>query len=196
MLNNTILNNFNILNNKYFFVLCFYLKKTNTKIYHTLFIGYKFNYLFLNINIFIKYLRQNLEILKTITRNNGNILFLYTNNKILNFLIKKNSKQMHCSYLSNFKAKQVNLINYLDNFPDLVISLDYKTNAIFLNKISNYNVPVICFTNLLNSNIINNMFYYLMFNNKSLYTNIILIYLIFNNIWSYKKILGTPILKN
>ena len=167
MLNNTILNNFNILNNKYFFVLCFYLKKTNTKIYHTLFIGYKFNY-----------------------------LFLYTNNKILNFLIKKNSKQMHCSYLSNFKAKQVNLINYLDNFPDLVISLDYKTNAIFLNKISNYNVPVICFTNLLNSNIINNMFYYLMFNNKSLYTNIILIYLIFNNIWSYKKILGTPILKN
>ena len=114
----------------------------------------------------------------------------------LNFLIKKNSKQMHCSYLSNFKAKQVNLINYLDNFPDLVISLDYKTNAIFLNKISNYNVPVICFTNLLNSNIINNMFYYLMFNNKSLYTNIILIYLIFNNIWSYKKILGTPILKN
>ena len=136
MLNNTILNNFNILNNKYFFVLCFYLKKTNTKIYHTLFIGYKFNYLFLNINIFIKYLRQNLEIIKTITRNNGNILFLYTNNKILNFLIKKNSKQMHCSYLSNFKAKQVNLINYLDNFPDLVISLDYKTNAIFLNKIS------------------------------------------------------------
>ena len=135
MLNNTILNNFNILNNKYFFVLCFYLKKTNTKIYHTLFIGYKFNYLFLNIN-------------------------------------------------------------YLDNFPDLVISLDYKTNAIFLNKISNYNVPVICFTNLLNSNIINNMFYYLMFNNKSLYTNIILIYLIFNNIWSYKKVLGTPILKN
>ena len=103
---------------------------------------------------------------------------------------------MHCSYLSNFKAKQVNLINYLDNFPDLVISLDYKTNAIFLNKISNYNVPVICFTNLLNSNIINNMFYYLMFNNKSFYTNIILIYLIFNNIWSYKKILGTPILKN
>ena len=196
MLNNTILNNFNILNNKYFFVLCFYLKKTNTKIYHTLFIGYKFNYLFLNINIFIKYLRQNLEIIKTITRNNGNILFLYTNNKILNFLIKKNSKQMHWSYLSNFKAKQVNLINYLDNFPDLVISLDYKTNAIFLNKISNYNVPVICFTNLLNSNIINNMFYYLMFNNKSLYTNIILIYLIFNNIWSYKKILGTPILKD
>ena len=46
MLNNTILNNFNILNNKYFFVLCFYLKKTNTKIYHTLFIGYKFNYFF------------------------------------------------------------------------------------------------------------------------------------------------------
>ena len=80
---------------------------------------------------------------------------------------------MHCSYLSNFKAKQVNLINYLDNFPDLVISLDYKTNAIFLNKISNYNVPVICFTNLLNSNIINNMFYYLMFNNKSLYTNMV-----------------------
>ena len=40
------------------------------------------------------------------------------------------------------------------------------------------------------------MFYYVMFNNKSLYTNIILIYLIFNNIWSYKKILGTSILKN
>ena len=76
------------------------------------------------------------------------------------------------------------------------LKIHYKTNDIFLNKISNYNVPVICFTNLLNSNIINNMFYYLMFNNKSLYTNIILIYLIFNNIWSYKKILGTPILKN
>lgn len=190
MLNNTICNNYNFLNNKYFFVLCFYLKKSNTKVYNTLFIGYKYNYLFLNINIFLKLLRQNMELFKTITKNNGNILFLYTNNKILDFLIKKNSVNLHCFFLSNFVSKQVNLLSYLETFPDLVVSFNYKDNAIFLNKIANYNVPVLCFTNLLNTNIINNMFYYLIFNNKSIYTNIILIYIIFNNIWSYKKIIG------
>lgn len=190
MLNNTLLNNFNFLNNKYFFVLCFYLKRHNVKIYNTLFIGYKYNYLFLNVNVFLKILRQNMELIKIIARKNGNILFLYTDNKILNFLLKKNSTKFHSFFLTNFVSKQANLLTYLNTLPDLVISFDYQINAIFLNKISKYNVPVLCFTNSLNTNIITNMFYYSIINNKSLYTNIILIYIIFNNIWTYKKILS------
>ena len=58
MLNNQILNNsnLNIFQNKYFFILCLYLKnKTNSDfISEWLFIGYKYNYLILNINTLIK----------------------------------------------------------------------------------------------------------------------------------------------
>ena len=49
MLNNlNILTNCNLLKNKYFLVLCFYLKKNNNNNYilNYLFIGYKYNYLF------------------------------------------------------------------------------------------------------------------------------------------------------
>ena len=92
--------------------------------------------------------------------------------------------------LNNFTEKQQNVLTYLDKLPDLVISFDYQTNAIFLNKISTLNTPIICITDLLNTNIITKQMYYLLINNKSLYINIILIYIFFNSIKNNKKTLG------
>lgn len=200
MQNNNIpfLTNFNIFNNKYFFVLCLNIKKRTNQNYisNTLFLGYKYNYLILNINILIKTLKQILILINNITSNNGNILFLYTNNKIINYLLQKNSIYKSTFYLNNFIEKQQNVLTYLDKFPDLVISFDYQTNAIFLNKISTFNTPIICITNLLNTNIITKQMYYLLINNKSLYINIILIYILFNSIKNNKKTLGTQFLEN
>lgn len=189
--NNKFLSTYNIFKNKYFFVLCFYLKKNkvnNNYIYNYLFIGYKYNYLLLNINVFIKLLKINLNIIKRIANKNGNILILNTKNSVINYILQKNCIKNNISYLSNLKKKQANLLSYLSCFPDLVISFDYKTNAIFLNKISKYNVPVICITNTLNKNIIHNKMYYLILNNNSIYSNLFIIYLIFNNISLNQKI--------
>ena len=194
--NTSFLANFNILSNKYFFVLCLNIKKRTNQNYisNTLFLGYKYNYLILNINILIKTLKQILILIENITSNNGNILFLYTRNKIINYLLQKNSIYKSTFYLNNFIEKQQNVLTYLDKFPDLVISFDYSTNAIFLNKISTFNVPIICITNLLNTNIITKQMYYLLINNNSLYINIILIYILFNSIQNNKKTLGTQFL--
>jgi len=191
--NISFLTNFNILNNKYFFILCLNIKKRTNQNYisNTLFLGYKYNYLILNINILIKTLKQILNLIENITSNNGNILFLYTRNKILNYLLQKNCIYKNVSYLSNFTEKQQNILTYLDKFPDLIISLDYQVNAIFLNKISIFNTPIICITDMLNTNIITKQMYYLLINNKSLYINILLIYIFFNSIQNNKKNLGT-----
>lgn len=190
--NTSFLNNFNILNNKYFLILCLNIKKRTNQNYisNTLFLGYKYNYLILNINILIKTLKQILILIENITLNNGNILFLYTRNKIINYLLQKNSIYKSTFYLNNFTEKQQNVLTYLDKLPDLVISFDYQTNAIFLNKISTLNTPIICITDLLNTNIITKQMYYLLINNKSLYINIILIYIFFNSIKNNKKTLG------
>lgn len=191
--NNKFISNYNLFKNKYFFVLCFYLKKNkinNNYIYNYLFIGYKYNYILLNINIFIKLLKNNLNLIKKIINNNGNILVLGTQNLIINYILQKNCIKNHINYLPVLTKKQANFLTYLSNFPDLVISFDYKTNAIFLNKIVKYNVPVICYTNTLNKNIINNMMYYLILNNNSIYSNLIIIYLFFNNIFSNQKTLN------
>jgi len=191
--NISFLTNFNILNNKYFFFLFLNIKKRTNQNYisNTLFLGYKYNYLILNINILIKTLKQILNLIENITSNNGNILFLYTRNKILNYLLQKNCIYKNVSYLSNFTEKQQNILTYLDKFPDLIISLDYQVNAIFLNKISIFNTPIICITDMLNTNIITKQMYYLLINNKSLYINILLIYIFFNSIQNNKKNLGT-----
>lgn len=189
MQNNYFFSNLKILNNKYFLVLCFYLKKNyaNNYILNSLFLGYKYNYLLLNINIFFKLLKKYLIFIQTILNANGEILFLYTGNKIINYIIAQNCLKNKISYLDNFNKKQVNLLHYLTKFPDLVISLDYKTNAIILNKFQHYNVPVLCLTNLLNMNIVLNKMYYVIFNNKSLYSNIIVLYMLFNTIKNNKK---------
>lgn len=188
-----MLNNFNLFKNKYFFVLCFYLKKkkiNNNYISNYLFIGYKYNYLLLNINVFIKLLKNSINLIKDISKKQGTILVLYTKSKIINYILQKNCiKNSNIYYLSNLKKKQVNLLNYLICFPDLILSFDYKSNAIFLNKISKYNIPVISITDSLNINLIQNMFYYLIFNNNSIYSNILIIYLFFNNIFSNSKLI-------
>lgn len=193
---NSFLTNFNIFNNKYFFVLCLNLRKKSNQNYisNTLFLGYKYNYLILNINIMLKTLKTILALISSIQLNKGTILFLYTRNKILNYLVQKNTIYTNTYYLSNFIAKQQNILTYLKFFPDLVISFDYQANAIFLNKISTYNTPIICFTDLLNNNIISKQMYYLLINNNSLYINILLIYIIFNSINSNKKYLGSKFL--
>lgn len=142
----------------------------------------------------LKTLKTILALISSIQLNKGTILFLYTRNKILNYLVQKNTIYTNTYYLSNFIAKQQNILTYLKFFPDLVISFDYQANAIFLNKISTYNTPIICFTDLLNNNIISKQMYYLLINNNSLYINILLIYIIFNSINSNKKYLGSKFL--
>ena len=173
------------------------LKKKNNNnnyILNYLFIGYKYNYLFLNINIFIKMLKNILNLIKDIILNNGDILILYTKNKILNYILQKNCKYTNTYYLNSFTQKQLNLVKILKYFPDLVISFDYRTNAIFLNKLSKYNVPMICITNSLVKNIIQNKMYYLILNNNSLYANLIIMSLIFNTIYNNKIQLGNQFL--
>ena len=193
MLNNNIFNNYKIFQNKYFLMLCFYKKKiqNNNYIFNSLFTGYKYHYLFLNINIFIKMFKNILNLVKEISINNGDILFLYTKNKILNYILQINCLKLKTYYLDNFAQKQANVLKYLKSFPDLIISFDYQTNAIFLNKLVKYNVPTICFVDTLNKNIVDNMIYYLLINNNSIYANILIIYLIFNNIYRFKEKLGT-----
>ena len=154
-------------------------------------IGYKYKYLLLNINIFIKTLKNNINIINSIANKNGNITILSTKNKILNFILQKNCIKNNIYYLPCLKnKKQVNLLTYLAELPDLVISFDYKTNAIFLNKFAIYNIPVICVTNSLNKNIINNMMYYLILNNNSLYSNLLIIYIFLNSIYLNQKVIN------
>ena len=161
MLNNSqILNNSNlsILRNKYFFILCLYLKnKTNSDfISEFLFIGYKYNYLILNINTLIKNLKKILSLISKISSNNGNILILHTSNKVLNNLLQINCKKLKINFLLESENNpQDNLIKSLKKFPDLVISFDYKANMYFLMKLAHFNVPVICFTDFLSRNIVN-----------------------------------------
>ena len=193
MLNNSqILNNSNlsILRNKYFFILCLYLKnKTNSDfISEFLFIGYKYNYLILNINTLIKNLKKILSLIAKISSKNGNILVLHTSNKVLNNLLQINCKKLKVNFLLESENNpQDNLVKSLKKFPDLVISFDYKANMYFLMKLAHFNVPVICFTDFLSRNIVNNMFYYLIINNNSLYINIMLIYFVFNSISNNKQ---------
>lgn len=186
-----MLNNMSfILKNKYFFVMCFYLKQPST-IYETLFIGYKYNYLILNINILIKTLKQFLNLIRFISIKNGEILFLSPNNKVLDYILKKNCIQTNSRYLSQFQVKQTtNLLSFLQTFPDLVISFNYRENAIFLNKLVTYNVPILCITNFCNQNLITKLMYTIIINNTSIYTNLIVYYLIFNQIRQTKKTLG------
>lgn len=193
---NKLLNNITIYKNKYFLVLCFYLKKKNNNnlILNSLFIGYKYNYLFLNINIFIKTIKNFLNIFQEILLNNGELLFLYTKNKIINYILQQNCKKYNMYYLKNFDHKQYSMFQCLKFFPDGIVSFDYKSNAIFLNKIVKYNIPVFCITNSLNTNIIENKMYYLILNNNSLYSNIIIIALIFNQIYKSKQKLGIQFL--
>lgn len=184
---------YNFLKSKYFFVLCFYLKKhyLSNYISDSLFLGYKYHYVFLNASVLFKTLKRILNLIKTISQDNGTILVLYTGNRLLNYILKENCKKNKIYFLPNFNGvKHFNLIRYLEIFPDLVISFDYKTNSVFLNKIKFYNVPIICFTNLLNKSIVENMMYYLVFNNTSFYSNLMVIYLVFDIINKYKKKLG------
>lgn len=185
MLNNHILYNFNIFRNKYFFILCLYLKNKSNSDFITeyLFIGYKYNYLILNINILVKHLKDILFLIKKISSKKGNILVLHTKNSVLNNILKINCKKSRIKFLSeNENNSQANLLKSLKKFPDLVISFDYQANIHFLTKIAHFNVPVICITDFLSRNVVNNMYYYLIINNNTLYINIILIYLIFNSI--------------
>lgn len=193
---NCLLDNFNIYKNKYFLVLCFYLKKNNNNNYilNSLFIGYKYNYLFLNINIFLKMLKNFLNIIQEILLNNGEVLFLYTKNKIINYILQQNCKKYNLYYFSQLNHKQYSIFKILKYFPDAIISFDYRTNAIFINKIVQYNVPVFCITNSFNKNIIEKNIYYLILNNNSLYSNLILISLLFNHIATSKVKLGTQFL--
>lgn len=192
MLNNSvILNNESVLRNKYFFILCLYLRdkvKNSNYINEFIFQGYKYNYLILNINILFKNLKSLLNIIKNIMSKNGNILILHTNNHLLNVLLQLNCIKYNLSFLlPNENNNQANVFKILNKFPDLVLSFDYKYNYHFLTKLIQYNIPIICITDFLSKNIVNNMYYYLIINNNSFYINILLIFLIFNNIDISKK---------
>ena len=192
MLNNSvILNNESVLRNKYFFILCLYLRdkvKNSNYIYEFIFQGYKYNYLILNINILFKNLKSLLNIIKNIMFKNGNILILHTNNHLLNVLLQLNCIKYNLSFLlPNENNNQANVFKILNKFPDLVLSFDYKYNYHFLTKLTQYNIAIISITDFLSKNIVNNMYYYLIINNNSFYINILLIFLIFNNIDISKK---------
>lgn len=186
MLNSIILNNEILFKNKYFFILCLYLKnkvKNSNYINEFIFQGYKYNYLILNINILLKNLKNLLNIIKNIMSKNGNILILHTNNHLLNILLQINCNKYNLNFLLPDEDNcQINIFKKLNKFPDLVLSLDYKYNYHFLTKLTNINVPIICITDFLSRNVVNNMYYYLIINNNSFYINILLIFLIFNNI--------------
>ena len=62
------------------------------------------------------------------------------------------------------------------------------------NKLKTYSDNITKNTNSLNKNIIENKIYYLILNNNSLYSNLILISLIFNHIATSKVKLGTQFL--
>lgn len=195
MLNNSnsliFFNNEIFFKNKYFFILCLYLRnkvKNTNYINEFIFQGYKYNYLILNINILFKNLKNLLNIIKNIMYKNGNILILHTNNSLLNILLQINCNKYNLNFLlPSENDSQMNLFKTINKFPDLVLSLDYKSNYHFLLKCMDFNIPIICITDFLNKNIVSNMYYYLIINNNSFYINILLIFLIFNYIDSSKK---------
>lgn len=184
------------LKNKYFLALCLYLKKdTNNKTFTELFIGYKNNYLVLNIPLFIRTIKILLNLIKQIATYNGTFLFLATNNKILDYIIQQNCLQLNNSvYLASVTLTKTDAINKLIYFPDLIISTNSLTNQNFLHKIRNYNIPTICLTS--NLNLINQTMYTLILNNQSLYSNLIFYTLIFKQIQQTKKILGVQYFNN
>lgn len=179
------------LKNKYFLALCLYLKKTSI-IYNSVFIGYKNNYLILNIPFFIHTIKILLNVIQQIALQNGTFLFLATNNKVLNYIIQQNCIKYHNIYLNTQKFKQTNLLNMLNYFPDLIISTDSTLNYVFLKKLAHYNIPTVNITSNFNVNF--KTFYTLIFNNQSLYSNLILYTLIFNQINQTKKVLGVQYL--
>lgn len=184
------------LKNKYFLALCLYLKKDiNNKTFTELFIGYKNNYLVLNIPLFIRTIKILLNLIKQIATYNGTFLFLATNNKILDYIIQQNCLQLNNSvYLASVTLTKTDAINKLIYFPDLIISTSSLTNQKFLHKIRNYNIPTICLTS--NLNLINQTMYTLILNNQSLYSNLIFYTLIFKQIQQTKKILGVQYFNN
>lgn len=185
------------LKNKYFLALCLYLKKdiNNNKTFTELFIGYKNNYLVLNIPLFVRTIKILLNLIKQIATYNGTFLFLATNNKILDYIIQQNCLQLNNSvYLAPVTVTKTDAINKLIYFPDLIISTNSLTNQKFLHKIHNYNIPTICLTS--NLNLINQTMYTLILNNQSLYSNLIFYTLIFKQIQRTKKILGVQYFNN
>lgn len=189
-----MLNNLSVfLKNKYFFVLCFYLKKNLTNNYTTLFLGYKNNYLILNIPVLIYILKLILKLTQQIAIKNGTFLFLATNNKILDYIIQQNCLKTNNSiYLQSTTLKHTNLLKTLSYFPDLVISTNTQINKNFLNKLNNYNIPTICMTS--NVNLLQQSMYTLILNNQFLYSNLLFYTLIFNQIRQTKKKLGVQFL--
>lgn len=189
-----MLNNLSVfLKNKYFFALCFYLKKNLTNNYTTLFLGYKNNYLILNIPVLIYILKLILKLTQQIAIKNGTFLFLATNNKILDYIIQQNCLKTNNSiYLQSTTLKHTNLLKTLSYFPDLVISTNTQINKNFLNKLNNYNIPTICMTS--NVNLLQQSMYTLILNNQSLYSNLLFYTLIFNQIRQTKKKLGVQFL--
>lgn len=188
-----MLNNLSVfLKNKYFFALCFYLKKNLTNNYTTLFLGYKNNYLILNIPVLIYILKLILKLTQQIAIKNGTFLFLATNNKILDYIIQQNCLKTNSIYLQSATLKHTNLLKTLSYFPDLVISTNTQINKNFLNKLNNYNIPTICMTS--NVNLLQQSMYTLILNNQSLYSNLLFYTLIFNQIRQTKKKLGVQFL--
>jgi ribosomal protein S2 len=182
-----------LLNNKYFFITCFYIrKKCNASIYNSFFIGYKFKYLVLNINILIKSLKRVTLFIQKIIINNGKIMILPTSNKIINYIIYQNCKNNNMIYYFNILEKHlemnINIVKYMRYFPDLIICLDYNANSIFLNKIKYLNIPLICFTDILYKDLIFDFYFLIILNTKSFYSYFIILYIIMNTINNCNKI--------
>lgn len=182
-----------LLKNKYFFALCLYLKTNlSTTIYTKLFIGYKKNYLILNISILIRILKLLIKLIQQIANQNGTFLFLATNNKILDYIIQKNCLRTNDLYLNLGNKKNIKTLKYL---PDLIISTNvYSLTSSFINEITMYNIPLICVTH--DIDFIQKSIYTLIINNQSLYSNLILYTLFFNQILQTKKKLGVQYLSN
>lgn len=158
-----------------------------------IFIGRIKNINILNINIFIILFKNIIYLLNKIIDNKGTIYFLKTSNIYLNKIIKKTIFYKNLNYnfiyiyldlkkypLKLKKKKKKERIIKLPYYPESIITFDFYYNFFIINKLKNrFKTPFICFTNILDKNILKNINYFCLINRNSLINCLIILNMFF-----------------
>lgn len=146
-----------------------YTKKKSNNFLSYILLGVLHNNVIIDLNQTLKSFNIMLNFIEDLIQNKGIILFIGTDNVLLNKLIKNLANkynQLYVDYNQNIN---------LDIIPDAIFS--FNNNNIFIN---NLNIPLLSIIDTKDS--IKNLTYFVVANTKSFKLNLIYLYLIFNSI--------------
>ena len=146
-----------------------YTKKKSNNFLSYILLGVLHNNVIIDLNQTLKSFNIMLNFIEDLIQNKGIILFIGTDNILLNKLIKNLANkynQLYVDYNQNIN---------LDIIPDAIFS--FNNNNIFIN---NLNIPLLSIIDTKDS--IKNLTYFVVANTKSFKLNLIYLYLIFNSI--------------